>query len=234
MRVLNAAYASSGWSFALAGITRTTNSSWYTVSPDTAAETAMKSALRKGGADTLNVYLANLGGGLLGWATFPSWYAGNPLDDGVVVLNQSLPGGNTTNYNQGQTLTHEVGHWVGLWHTFQGGCANPGDEVSDTPPEASPASGCPTGRDTCSGGGQDPIHNYMDYSYDSCMTEFSGGQRTRMNEMMTFRDTAPTDAGTDAAVARATSTCTLRPTATRRRPTTPAATTARPTRVAAS
>ncbi|MFZ5439285.1 MAG: pre-peptidase C-terminal domain-containing protein, partial [Myxococcota bacterium] len=184
INVLNQSYASSGWSFVLAGVDRTTNSTWYTVQPDTTAERNMKTALRKGGPDTLNIYLANIGGGLLGWATFPSDYAADPLMDGVVVLTSSLPGGSATNYNLGLTMTHEVGHWLGLYHTFQGGCAAPGDEVSDTPPEASATSGCPASKDTCSGGGVDPIHNYMDYSYDSCMNEFSSGQLTRVNQMM--------------------------------------------------
>jgi len=189
--VLNQAYDDWGWTFNLVSVNRTSNSTWFNGCYGS-SETAMKNALHQGSADDLNIYTCNPSSGILGYATFPSSYSSAPLKDGVVLLYSSLPGGSAAPYNEGDTGTHEVGHWMGLYHTFQGGCAKSatggGDFVSDTAAERSPAYGCPGGRDSCTGSrypGVDPITNFMDYTDDYCMFQFTGGQDARMDAQFT-------------------------------------------------
>ncbi len=166
-----------GFTFGLAGTDRYYNTQWH---QDKSSAT-YRSKTRQGGANALNIWLVDFS--YLGIATFPWDYARNPGIDGIRVQYTSVPGGSATNYNLGETATHEAGHWLGLYHTFQGGCTTTNDSVSDTPAQGSATNGCPVGRDSCTLPGLDPIHNYMDYSYDSCYTEFTSGQTTRMQQM---------------------------------------------------
>jgi hypothetical protein len=181
MTVLNNAYKPTGWSFHLAGVDRTTNVKWFRLHVSSNAERAAKRTLRKGTADDLNIYTANLAEGYLGWSTLPWDYASDPKYDGVALHFQTLPGGHRASFNLGDSATHEVGHWMGLFHTFGGDCIGDGDLVADTPVEETPALGCPTGRDTCPAPGLDPIRNYMDYTDDACMDSFTPGQDARMD-----------------------------------------------------
>ena len=195
--VLNRAYGGdsstrgvdSPFRFELQSVNFVVNAGWATMGYDSAAERQAKNTLHQGGPDALNLYGADIGDDLLGWATFPQSYAGDPAQDGVVLLLDSMPGGAAAPYNKGDTATHEVGHWLGLYHTFQGGCHKRNDLVADTPAEKSPAAGCPAGRDTCKAKGVDPIHNFMDYSYDQCMDRFTQGQVDRMStQWLTYRE----------------------------------------------
>lgn len=176
--VLNRNFASTLFSFQLAGVDSIRNDAWYyDIDMGTQEEVDMHRTLAVNPDQHLNVYFAG-NSSYLGYAQFP-WDDRSEFD-GVVILNSTLPGGSEVEFNQGKTLTHEVGHYLGLWHTFHKGCSV-GDDVYDTPEEAIPTDGCPTGKDTCPTAGNDPITNYMDYSYDDCMKEFTKGQNNRMN-----------------------------------------------------
>ena len=180
--------AATGFDFTLAGVTRTNDPVWY-ASRSAGAEHAMKRALKQGGDDTLNVYSTS-GGAYLGWAYLPEITdTAQAYLDGIVFDWRTVPGASTEyqgEFDRGETLTHEAGHWFNLEHTFFGGCNKKGDFVDDTPAQKTASSGCPVGKDTCKAPGSDPIHNYMDYSFDTCYTEFTDGQAQRMRDAWLF------------------------------------------------
>ncbi|MEV4458056.1 zinc metalloprotease [Microbispora sp. NPDC049633] len=200
--VLNTAYsggyggADTGVRFELKGVTHTENRSWFR--DPLGFEEPMKKKLRAGGAETLNLYIAQLSRLVLGYSTYPYWYDDEPVLDGVVIDWRSVPGGPLRDFARGFTAVHEIGHWFGLLHTFENGCKAPGDSVDDTPAEAYPTNGCPSKKDTCPASGGDPIHNFMDYAQDRCMREFTAGQGVRVHQMWdAYRRPAPraADAG---------------------------------------
>lgn len=186
IRVLNSGFSGSGFVFVLNGTDRTTNSVWFNMTQGSIVESQAKQRLRKGGPYDLNIYSAAPGDDSLGWGTYPWDYAKVPTGDGVVILYSTVPNGTCTDYNLGNTLNHEVGHWMGLYHTFQGGCCDGttcGDYVADTPAESSPTYGCPSSRDTCNKTGLDSIGDYMNYCTDVCTNYFTRGQANRMTSM---------------------------------------------------
>jgi hypothetical protein len=199
--VLNEAFRGAGggantpFRFVRAGVTRTNNSAWFTMDHGAQQEREAKTALHVWGRDVLNFYTVNPPGSVLGWAAFPWKIVEDPVMDGVVCQFSTLPGGASSDYDTGNVAAHESGHWLGLYHTFQGGCSGEGDQVTDTPAQASPTSGCPSRRDSCPNSpGLDPTTNFMDYSDDNCMREFTLGQASRMDSLfLQYRDVAPDD-----------------------------------------
>jgi len=192
--VMNRDYNATGVQWNLKSISRIKNADWFhNIAPDSKGETAMKGAYRKGTQSDLNVYTLGFANeessGLLGIATFPMDFASAPKLDGVMLLHSTIPGSQSRQFSLGRTLVHESGHWTGLYHTFQGGCDSPGDEIDDTPPQATPSKGCPVNVKTCPGTpGMDPVRNFMDYSDDACMDNFTPDQAKRIkDQLVTYR-----------------------------------------------
>jgi hypothetical protein len=194
IQVMNMGYGgfeggvATGISFRLVAIDRTDNAEWYNAGPTTSGERAMKKTLHRGHASDLNIYSTSAGP-YLGWAYFPSTYKTKPWIDGLVIDWESMYKTSTRyagKYDLGKTATHESGHWFGLYHVFDGGCNNWGDYVDDTPPQLIATFGCPEGQDSCKEPGVDSIHNYMDYSFDSCYNQFTAGQAQRMQDQWLF------------------------------------------------
>jgi hypothetical protein len=194
IQVMNAGFSgleggvATGFSFQLVSVDRTDNAVWFYSGYGSPGERAMKTALHRGDASDLNIYSTTAGVNL-GWATWPSSYKNHSHLDGIVIDWESMFRTSREyagQYDLGKTATHEAGHWLGLYHVFQGGCSNWGDYVEDTPPQRIATRGCPEGQDSCSEPGVDSIHNYMDYSYDACYDEFTTGQAARMQDHWLF------------------------------------------------
>jgi hypothetical protein len=133
----------------------------------------------------LNIWVCNLGGGLLGYAQFPDMMITQPETDGVVVNTTSFGrnGNVIAPYDKGRIATHEVGHWLNLRHIW--GDAFCGDDfVEDTPTQEWFNQGCPQ-HPQSSCGSQDMFMNYMDYTDNSCMNIFTSGQTDRMRALFT-------------------------------------------------
>jgi hypothetical protein len=131
----------------------------------------------------LNLWVGNLNGGVMGYASVP----GCPAEkDGVVIKYTAF--GSTPNliapYNKGRTTVHEVGHWLGLRHIWgDSDCGD--DKIDDTPPQAGPTRGCPSGVvSTCTSGAAGNMYmNFMDFTNDECTNMFTLGQAARMREL---------------------------------------------------
>jgi hypothetical protein len=155
----------------------TTKSSWGT---NDAMKKSAQGIAPTSPTTKLNIWVCNLGGGILGYAQFPG---GNPATDGVVLDDNATgrTGTAAAPFNKGRTATHEVGHWLNLRHIWgDATCGN--DQVGDTPLHNTANYGCPAAghKSTCSGQPVEMTMNYMDYTDDACMYMFSVGQSTRM------------------------------------------------------
>ncbi len=148
-----------------------------------AIELSIKAATSWDHTSYMNIWVSNLSGGLLGYAYFPGT---GPDRDGVVVVTGAFggPGYATLNpYNLGRTATHEVGHYLGLYHVWRNSGCGLDDGIADTPIQDDEYFGCPS-HPQASCGNNDMFMNYMDYVNDACMNAFSIGQGNAMQAVL--------------------------------------------------
>ena len=184
---LNRAFKGTGISFRLESIDWKRSKNWFTKCTKTAKEKRIKKKLSVDPASTLNIYTCGPKDTVQagGWSTFPWWYDEDDEQHGVMLDYRVFSGGTYPFLDEGDAPVRQVGHYLGLYHTFENGCSSPGDEVDDTEPQAEATVGCPSpAPDTCSGGKRDPIDNFMDLSDDRCRDHFTRHQADRMKDMV--------------------------------------------------
>jgi hypothetical protein len=182
---LNDAFRGTGFSFHLVRIDRTYDEIWYRNC--LAHEHAVKSLLAVDPARVLNLYscLPSSAGNIGGIARYPWEFPEDSSMHGAILNPIIIVGSSFAGYQQrGLSVAHEVGHTLGLLHTFEGGCRD-GDLVADTPPQNGPVRECRSGvSDTCPEPGLDDTLNFMNYGYD-CRDHFTPGQAERMRSVVT-------------------------------------------------
>jgi predicted Zn-dependent protease len=200
---LNEAYSSAPFTFLMSSVERIDNTAWHKCTFSNNREA--KAAHNVPGANNLNVYFCDIQNGSGGWSYMP-YLAGTDYD-GVTMESNYQKHGFREGYIRRTVLPHEVGHWLGLYHTFQDECDSTysnngswnsefsyynGDGVTDTPAHTKGSRDCSRRQNTCPNDvegvdpGEDPLDNLMSYAADRCQHNFSPGQKERMVAMYEF------------------------------------------------